>query len=55
MADKRSVARSEEFSAAEIGALAHLYRGEVYRSTVWRTTSAPEPITTTTRSASGAP
>jgi len=28
---------SKEFSAAEIGALAHLYRGEVYRSTVWRT------------------
>ena len=30
---------SEEtpFSAAEIGALAHLYRGEVYRSTIWRT------------------
>src|SRR6516164_2512110 len=26
-----------EFGAAEIGALAHLYRGEVYRSTVWRT------------------
>ncbi|WP_095589463.1 DUF2270 domain-containing protein [Actibacterium ureilyticum] len=25
------------FSAAEIGALAHLYRGEVYRSTIWRT------------------
>jgi uncharacterized membrane protein len=24
-------------SAAEIGALAHLYRGEVYRSTIWRT------------------
>lgn len=23
--------------AAEIGAIAHLYRGEVYRSTVWRT------------------
>lgn len=23
--------------AAEIGALAHLYRGEIYRSTVWRT------------------
>ncbi len=23
-------------SAAEIGALAHLYRGEVYRSTIWR-------------------
>ena len=29
-------ARKAEFSAAEIGALAHLYRGEVYRSTVWR-------------------
>jgi uncharacterized membrane protein len=26
-----------EFNAAEIGALAHLYRGEVYRSIVWRT------------------
>jgi uncharacterized membrane protein len=26
-----------ELGAAEIGALAHLYRGEVYRSTVWRT------------------
>lgn len=26
-----------EFSTAEIGALAHLYRGEVYRSTIWRT------------------
>lgn len=25
------------FSAAELGALAHLYRGEIYRSTVWRT------------------
>jgi uncharacterized membrane protein len=25
------------FNQAEIGALAHLYRGEVYRSTVWRT------------------
>src|SRR5215831_14000769 len=30
-------ARQSEFSTAEIGALAHLYRGEVYRSTVWRT------------------
>ena len=30
-------ARKAEFSTAEIGALAHLYRGEVYRSTVWRT------------------
>ena len=26
-----------EFSPAELGALAHLYRGEVYRSTIWRT------------------
>ncbi|WBU60904.1 DUF2270 domain-containing protein [Paracoccus albus] len=26
----------KEFSAAEIGAIAHLYRGEVYRSTIWR-------------------
>lgn len=25
------------FTAPEIGALAHLYRGEVYRSTIWRT------------------
>ncbi|MEN9501727.1 MAG: hypothetical protein RI964_1012 [Pseudomonadota bacterium] len=28
---------AREFTAAELGALAHLYRGEVYRSTVWRT------------------
>lgn len=27
----------EHFSTAEIGAIAHLYRGEVYRSTIWRT------------------
>jgi uncharacterized membrane protein len=27
---------SEDFTAAEIGAVAHLYRGEVYRSTIWR-------------------
>jgi len=32
-----AAASKPEFSAAEIGALAHLYRGEVYRSTVWRT------------------
>ena len=25
------------FDSAEIGAVAHLYRGEVYRSTIWRT------------------
>jgi uncharacterized membrane protein len=28
---------ARKFSSAEIGALAHLYRGEVYRSTIWRT------------------
>src|ERR1700693_1875069 len=28
--------RSRPFDPAEIGALAHLWRGEVYRSTVWR-------------------
>lgn len=27
----------ESFDSAELGALAHLYRGEVYRSTLWRT------------------
>lgn len=37
MTDKRRAGEATEFSAAEIGALAHLYRGEVYRSTVWRT------------------
>ncbi|MFN0115221.1 MAG: DUF2270 domain-containing protein [Paracoccaceae bacterium] len=37
MAEKRHAGDSAEFTAAEIGALAHLYRGEVYRSTVWRT------------------
>src|SRR5436305_14310663 len=25
------------FNPAEMGAIAHLYRGEVYRSTIWRT------------------
>lgn len=29
--------RTREFTNSEIGALAHLYRGEVYRSTLWRT------------------
>ena len=28
--------RPAQFGAAEIGALAHLYRGEMYRSKVWR-------------------
>lgn len=29
--------RSPRFAAADIAAIAHLYRGELYRSTVWRT------------------
>jgi uncharacterized membrane protein len=33
----RSASSQHQFSAAELGALAHLYRGEVYRSTIWRT------------------
>ena len=38
MAGERSDAdRPAGFGAAELTALAHLYRGEVYRSTVWRT------------------
>lgn len=41
MAEKSAAADSQsqqrEFTPAEIGALAHLYRGEVYRSTIWRT------------------
>jgi uncharacterized membrane protein len=28
---------SATFSPAELAVIAHLYRGEVYRSTVWRT------------------
>jgi uncharacterized membrane protein len=27
----------QELSPSEIGAIAHLYRGEIYRSTIWRT------------------
>lgn len=33
---KKEAALLESFTAAEIGAVAHLYRGEVYRSTIWR-------------------
>jgi hypothetical protein len=35
--NEESADRARELSAAELGALAHLYRGEVYRSTIWRT------------------
>ena len=34
---KRAVPVDDQFSASELGAIAHLYRGEVYRSTIWRT------------------
>src|SRR5258708_30781509 len=27
----------KDWDSAEMGAIAHLYRGEVYRSTIWRT------------------
>lgn len=37
MAATGSTSTPREFNAAEIGALAHLYRGEIYRSTIWRT------------------
>lgn len=36
--ETRSVSEErKELTAPEIGAVAHLYRGEVYRSTIWRT------------------
>jgi len=37
MEASKPASRSHAFDAATIGALAHLYRGEVYRSTIWRT------------------
>src|SRR3954447_14538535 len=37
MDDTKVPVEQPAFSAADIAALAHLYRGEVYRSTVWRT------------------
>ncbi len=33
----KAAGREDCFTGAEIGAIAHLYRGEVYRSTIWRT------------------
>jgi uncharacterized membrane protein len=35
--ESESETKPAVFTAAEVGALAHLYRGELYRSTVWRT------------------
>ena len=37
MTENRGDTQNQRYGAAEIGALAHLYRGEMYRSTVWRT------------------
>lgn len=37
MHEKRTPDCAEEFTSSEMSALAHLYRGEVYRSTIWRT------------------
>ncbi|HEY0833412.1 MAG TPA: DUF2270 domain-containing protein [Azospirillum sp.] len=37
MDDDASRIAATQFNAADIGALAHLYRAEIYRSTVWRT------------------
>jgi uncharacterized membrane protein len=37
MGESSSDTAAPGFGPAELGALAHLYRGEVYRSTVWRT------------------
>ena len=37
MSEKSIDVSQPTFSPPDIGALAHLYRGELYRSTVWRT------------------
>ena len=37
MTESSSDPQTRRYGAAEIGALAHFYRGEMYRSTVWRT------------------
>ncbi len=37
MTEVRAAQERKSLTAAEIGAVAHLYRGEVYRSTIWRT------------------
>jgi uncharacterized membrane protein len=36
-AQQAAIPDGARFDSAELGALAHLYRGEVYRSTLWRT------------------
>jgi uncharacterized membrane protein len=37
MTDHEQHGALPEFSGAELGVIAHLYRGEIYRSTIWRT------------------
>ena len=37
MAENDGDTQNRQYGAAEVGALAHLYRGEMYRSTIWRT------------------
>jgi uncharacterized membrane protein len=37
MTTTETVEQQPRFGAAEVGALAHLYRGEMYRSKIWRT------------------
>ena len=37
LAEQRDETQARAFDSAEMGAIAHLYRGEVYRSTIWRT------------------
>ena len=37
MSENSTESRPSEFGTSEITALSHLYRGELYRSTVWRT------------------
>lgn len=37
MIDDQDDTMSPDFTGAELGAVAHLYRGEIYRSTIWRT------------------
>jgi uncharacterized membrane protein len=37
MSEKSIDVSQPTFGGPDIGALAHLYRGELYRSTVWRT------------------
>lgn len=37
LAVQKADAPRRNFDSAEMGAIAHLYRGEVYRSTIWRT------------------